>query len=92
MGSGNTLEHLDVLIIGAGLSGIGAACRLRMDHPGRSLALLETRGRPGGTCDNNGIFAVVLPGRRTGRVKRYAGLPSGCGSPERTGSGGRVLL
>ncbi|MCC3264834.1 alpha/beta fold hydrolase [Arthrobacter gengyunqii] len=44
-------EHLDVLIIGAGLSGIGAACRLRQDHPGRSIALLESRGRPGGTWD-----------------------------------------
>ncbi|MCQ1994515.1 alpha/beta fold hydrolase [Arthrobacter sp. zg-Y1171] len=45
------MEHLDVLIIGAGLSGIGAACRMRMDHPGRSVALLETRGRAGGTWD-----------------------------------------
>ncbi|MCC3290063.1 alpha/beta fold hydrolase [Arthrobacter sp. zg-Y1110] len=45
------MEHLDVLVIGAGLSGIGAACRLRMDHPGRSVALLETRGRAGGTWD-----------------------------------------
>ncbi|MCC3294020.1 alpha/beta fold hydrolase [Arthrobacter sp. zg-Y411] len=45
------VEHLDVLIIGAGLSGIGVACRLREDHPGRSVALLETRGRPGGTWD-----------------------------------------
>ncbi|MET4059393.1 cation diffusion facilitator CzcD-associated flavoprotein CzcO/pimeloyl-ACP methyl ester carboxylesterase [Arthrobacter sp. UYP6] len=44
-------EHLDVLIIGAGLSGIGAACRLLQDHPGRSIALLETRGRAGGTWD-----------------------------------------
>ena len=46
-----TVEHLDVLIIGAGLSGIGAACRLRTDHPGRSIALLEARGRAGGTWD-----------------------------------------
>ncbi|MDK1361890.1 alpha/beta fold hydrolase [Arthrobacter sp. zg-Y1219] len=45
------VEHLDVLIIGAGLSGIGAACRLRTDHPGRSVALLESRGRAGGTWD-----------------------------------------
>ena len=26
-------EHVDVLVIGAGLSGIGAACRLRTEHP-----------------------------------------------------------
>ncbi|UWX96680.1 alpha/beta fold hydrolase [Arthrobacter zhaoxinii] len=45
------VEHLDVLIIGAGLSGIGAACRLRQDHPGRSVALLESRSRSGGTWD-----------------------------------------
>ena len=44
-------EHLDVLVIGAGLSGIGAACRLRQDHPRRSVALLEARGRAGGTWD-----------------------------------------
>lgn len=46
-----TVEHLDVLIIGAGLSGIGAACRLLQEHPGRTIALLESRSRPGGTWD-----------------------------------------
>lgn len=51
MESANAREHLDVLIIGAGLSGIGAACRLRTDHPGRTLALFEARGRAGGTWD-----------------------------------------
>ncbi|WP_342024868.1 alpha/beta fold hydrolase [Arthrobacter citreus] len=51
MASGETLEHLDVLIIGAGLSGIGAACRLLTDHPDRSIALFESRGRSGGTWD-----------------------------------------
>lgn len=51
MASGDTLEHLDVLIIGAGLSGIGAACRLLTDHPDRSIALFESRGRSGGTWD-----------------------------------------
>ena len=44
-------EHLDVLIVGAGLSGIGAACRLREQHPGRSLAVLESRSASGGTWD-----------------------------------------
>ena len=44
-------EHLDVLIVGAGLSGIGAACHLRADHPGRSLAILESRPAIGGTWD-----------------------------------------
>jgi len=44
-------EHLDVLIVGAGLSGIGAACRLRTEHPGRSVAILEAREASGGTWD-----------------------------------------
>ncbi|MCW2792815.1 MAG: dependent oxidoreductase [Nocardioides sp.] len=44
-------EHVDVLIVGAGLSGIGAACQLREQHPGRSVALLESRSVSGGTWD-----------------------------------------
>ncbi len=44
-------EHVDVLIVGAGLSGIGAACHLRERHPQRSLAILEARERMGGTWD-----------------------------------------
>ncbi|MDI6910735.1 NAD(P)/FAD-dependent oxidoreductase [Nocardioides sp.] len=44
-------EHVDVLIIGAGLSGIGAACRLRTEHPQRSVAVLEARAASGGTWD-----------------------------------------
>jgi cation diffusion facilitator CzcD-associated flavoprotein CzcO len=41
----------DVAIIGAGLSGIGAACHLRRDCPGLSLVILEARERLGGTWD-----------------------------------------
>jgi monooxygenase len=47
----STPEHVDVLIVGAGLSGIGAACRLRTEHPGRSVAILEARAASGGTWD-----------------------------------------
>jgi cation diffusion facilitator CzcD-associated flavoprotein CzcO len=46
-----TEEHVDVLIVGAGLSGIGAACRLRADAPDVSYAIVEARGRSGGTWD-----------------------------------------
>jgi cation diffusion facilitator CzcD-associated flavoprotein CzcO len=46
-----TTEHLDVLIVGAGLSGIGAACHLQTDCPGKSYAILEGRERSGGTWD-----------------------------------------
>src|SRR3954467_3922731 len=45
------MEHVDVLIIGAGLSGIGAACQLREHHPERSIAVLEGRAVSGGTWD-----------------------------------------
>jgi cation diffusion facilitator CzcD-associated flavoprotein CzcO len=44
-------EHVDVLIVGAGLSGIGAACHLQARCPGRTYAILEARERLGGTWD-----------------------------------------
>ncbi|WP_433261948.1 flavin-containing monooxygenase [Actinosynnema sp. CS-041913] len=43
--------HLDVVIVGAGLSGIGAAYRLGAGHPGKSYAILEARDAIGGTWD-----------------------------------------
>ncbi len=45
------MEHLDVLIIGAGLSGVGAAARLGMACPGKSFAIFEGRSAMGGTWD-----------------------------------------
>ena len=45
------LDHLDVLIVGAGLSGIGAAAQLRRERPGTSYAILEARSAMGGTWD-----------------------------------------
>jgi monooxygenase len=42
---------VDVLIVGAGLSGIGAACHLRRQAPDRSFAIVEARGAIGGTWD-----------------------------------------
>ena len=44
-------EHVDVLIVGAGLSGIGAACQLREHLPTKSVAVLEAREASGGTWD-----------------------------------------
>jgi cation diffusion facilitator CzcD-associated flavoprotein CzcO len=44
-------DHVDVLIIGAGLSGIGAACHLERRCPGRTYTLLEARDAIGGTWD-----------------------------------------
>lgn len=42
---------VDIAIIGAGISGIGAACHLRMRRPGTTFAVLEARADLGGTWD-----------------------------------------
>ncbi|WP_312179782.1 alpha/beta fold hydrolase [Arthrobacter sp.] len=44
-------EHVDVLIIGAGLSGVGAAAHLVRESPGKRYTVLESRGAIGGTWD-----------------------------------------
>lgn len=44
-------EHFDVLIVGAGLSGIGAARHLKSQCPGKTFAILEGRDTLGGTWD-----------------------------------------
>ncbi len=48
---GVTTEHVDVLIIGAGVSGIGAAYHLQARCPDRSYAIVEARDAMGGTWD-----------------------------------------
>lgn len=47
----STPEHVDVLIVGAGISGIGAAWYLQQEHASKSYAILEARGATGGTWD-----------------------------------------
>ncbi len=44
-------EHFNTIIIGAGLSGIGAACHHRRECPDRNFVVLEARGQMGGTWD-----------------------------------------
>jgi cation diffusion facilitator CzcD-associated flavoprotein CzcO len=44
-------EHFDVLIVGAGLSGIGAGWHLQANSPDRSYVILEGREAIGGTWD-----------------------------------------
>jgi monooxygenase len=44
-------EHVDVLIVGAGLSGVGTACHLQAHCPDKTYAILEARDAIGGTWD-----------------------------------------
>lgn len=41
--------HVDIIIVGAGLSGIGAACHLSRKNPEKSYLILESREELGGT-------------------------------------------
>lgn len=45
------IEHLDVLIVGAGISGISAAWHLQDRSPSKTYAILERRENMGGTWD-----------------------------------------
>ena len=64
------MEHVDVLIVGAGLSGVGAAARLELERPGTSYAVLEARGTIGGTWD---LFRY--PGVRSDSDMHTLGYP-----------------
>ncbi|HEU0043682.1 NAD(P)/FAD-dependent oxidoreductase [Sphingomonas sp.] len=44
-------EHLDVIVVGAGISGIGTGYHLQTRCPDRSYAILEAREQMGGTWD-----------------------------------------
>jgi cation diffusion facilitator CzcD-associated flavoprotein CzcO len=66
----NESEYSDVLIVGAGISGIGAAYRIREKNPGLSYTILERRERLGGTWDlfrypgirsDSDIFTLCFP-------------------------------
>ncbi len=50
-GRGVTVQHVDVLVIGAGISGIGAAYHLQVESPNRTYLILEGRPDIGGTWD-----------------------------------------
>src|SRR5258707_15215730 len=74
--------HVDVLIVGAGLSGIGAACRLQMQAPGTSYAIVEARGVSGGTWEvfrfpgvrsDSDMFTPGYPFRPWGRREAISG-------------------
>ena len=46
-----TTPHFDLIIIGAGLSGIGSACHIAREYPQKTIAILERREKMGGTWD-----------------------------------------
>jgi cation diffusion facilitator CzcD-associated flavoprotein CzcO len=46
-----TFDHVDVLVVGAGISGIGLGCHLVMKQPGRTFAIVDRRDAIGGTWD-----------------------------------------
>ena len=50
-GGAGGVEHVDVVVVGAGLSGVGAAATLLRRTPDRSVAVLESRDAIGGTWD-----------------------------------------
>ena len=52
-----SVQHVDVLVIGAGISGIGAAYHLQVESPNRTYLILEGRADIGGTWDS-----VPVPG------------------------------
>ena len=47
--AGKQAEHFDVLIVGAGISGVGGAYHLQQQCPGMSYVVLETLETFGGT-------------------------------------------
>jgi monooxygenase len=80
-----TPEHLDVVIVGAGLSGVGAAYRLRTECPGKSVAILEARDTMGGTWDlfrypgirsDSDMFTLGYPFKPWREAKSIADGPS----------------
>ncbi|WP_280308217.1 flavin-containing monooxygenase [Nocardia abscessus] len=78
-------EHLDVVIVGAGLSGIGAAYRLQTECRGKTYAVLEARDRLGGTWDlfrypgirsDSDMFTLGYPFKPWREAKSIADGPS----------------
>ncbi|AKU18598.1 FAD-containing monooxygenase EthA [Luteipulveratus mongoliensis] len=78
-------DHLDVVIVGAGLSGVGAAYRLQTECPDRSYAILESRDTMGGTWDlfrypgvrsDSDMFTLGYPFKPWREAKSIADGPS----------------
>src|SRR4051794_13000298 len=79
------VQHSDVLIVGAGVSGIGAACRLTLECPQLMYTVLERRQTIGGTWDlfrfpgvrsDSDMFTFGYDFRPWNDVKVFADGPS----------------
>jgi cation diffusion facilitator CzcD-associated flavoprotein CzcO len=80
-----SIEHFDVVIIGAGLSGVGAGCRLETRCPGKRYVILEARAEIGGTWDlfrypgirsDSDMFTLGYPFRPWKEAKAIADGPA----------------
>ena len=80
-------NHFDVVIIGAGLSGIGAASHLERDAPNKTYAILESRSAMGGTWD---LFRY--PGVRSDSDMHTLGYSFKPGKHERAIADGPAIL
>ncbi|MGI4733275.1 MAG: flavin-containing monooxygenase [Janthinobacterium lividum] len=79
-------EHLDVIVVGAGLSGISAGWHLRRHCPDRRFAILEGRGAIGGTWD---LFRY--PGIRSDSDMHTLGFAFRPWTGERSIAGGAAI-
>jgi len=84
-GEESGVEHFDVLIVGAGLSGIGAAYHLQAECPNKSYLILEGREAIGGTWDlfrypgvrsDSDMYTLGYRFRPWGEAKAIADGPS----------------
>ncbi len=80
-----SIEHFDVIVIGAGLSGIGAGYRLQTQCPGKRYVILEARSGIGGTWDlfrypgirsDSDMFTLGYPFRPWREARAIADGPS----------------
>jgi cation diffusion facilitator CzcD-associated flavoprotein CzcO len=79
-------DHVDVLIVGAGIAGIGMAAHLKRECPGKSFCILERRADLGGTWD---LFRY--PGIRSDSDMYTMGYEfKPWTDPETLGAGGRI--
>jgi cation diffusion facilitator CzcD-associated flavoprotein CzcO len=83
---GTVEEHHDLLIVGAGISGIDAAYRFQTGCPGKSYAILEARDAIGGTWD---LFRY--PGIRSDSDMYTLGFPFRPWSGELSIAGGAAI-